>query len=77
MAHAVKSAVWTYFDTLEDDNTKAMCKVYQEKSSRIVIIRGGKTCKQFTTTNLSTEKRSRLAPHKADNILFLHHNLRD
>ena len=25
--------------------------------------------------NISTEKRSRLAPHKADNILFLHHNL--
>jgi hypothetical protein len=42
MAHAVKSAIWTYFDILEDDNTKAMCKVYQEKGSRIVIIRGGK-----------------------------------
>jgi hypothetical protein len=45
MAHAVKSAVWTYFDILEDDNTKAMCKVCQEKGSRIVISRGGKTCK--------------------------------
>jgi hypothetical protein len=52
MAHTAKSAVWTYFDILEDDNMKAMCKVYQEKSSRIVIIRGGKTCKQFTMTNL-------------------------
>jgi hypothetical protein len=51
MAHAVKSAVWTYFDILEDDNTKAMCKVYQEKGSRIVISRGENTCKQFTTTN--------------------------
>ena len=42
MAHAVKSAVWTYFDILEDDNTKAMFKVYQEKGSRIVISRGEK-----------------------------------
>ena len=137
MAHAVKSAVWTYFDILENDNTKAMCKICHEKGSRIVISRGGKACKQFTTTNLrnhlrkhpkeflalsadekernvaqgkrtqkdmdssnialkylsppsssvyservfseagniSTEKRSRLAPHKADNILFLHHIL--
>ena len=25
--------------------------------------------------NISTDKRSRLAPHKAENILFLHHNL--
>lgn len=25
--------------------------------------------------NISSEKRCRLAPHKADNILFLHHNL--
>jgi hypothetical protein len=57
MAHAVKSAVWTYFDILEDDNTKAMCKVCQEKGSRIVISRGGKTCKQFTTTNLRNHLR--------------------
>jgi hypothetical protein len=57
MAHAVKSAVWTYFDVLEDDNTKAMCKVCQEKGSRIVISRGGKTCKQFTTTNMRNHLR--------------------
>lgn len=25
--------------------------------------------------NISTETRSRLAPHKADNLLFLHHNI--
>ena len=31
MVHAVKSTVWTYFDILEDDNMKAMCKVCQEK----------------------------------------------
>jgi hypothetical protein len=30
------------FDILEDDNTKAMYKVCQEKGSRIVIRRGGK-----------------------------------
>jgi hypothetical protein len=57
MAHAVKSAVWTYFDILEDENTKAMCKVCQEKGSRIVISRGGKICKQFTTTNLRNHLR--------------------
>ena len=57
MAHAVKSAVWTHFDILEDDNTKAMCKICHEKGSRIVISRGGKACKQFTTTNLRNHLR--------------------
>ncbi len=35
MLDAIKSRVWTYFDIVEDDNTKAMCKVYEEKGSRI------------------------------------------
>ena len=34
-----------------------MCKVCQEKGSRIVISRGGKTCKQFTTTNMRNHLR--------------------
>ena len=35
MLDAIESRVWTYFDILEDNNTKAMCKVCQEKGSRI------------------------------------------
>ena len=57
MAYAVESAVWTYFGIVKDDNTKAMCKVCQKKGSQIVISRGGKTCKQFTTTNLHNHLR--------------------
>lgn len=57
MAHTLKSEVWRYFKILEDDNTKAMCKVCQEEGSRIVISRGGKNCKQFTTTNLRNHLR--------------------
>ena len=34
-----------------------MCKVCQEKGTRTVISRGGKTCKQFTTTNLRNHLR--------------------
>jgi hypothetical protein len=57
MANALKSAVWAYFEILENDNSKAICKVCQEKGCRIIISRGGKTCKQFTTTNLRNHLR--------------------
>ena len=52
MVQTFKSAIWIYFEILENDKVKALWDVCKKKGSCIVISRGGQNCKQFTTTNL-------------------------
>ena len=51
------SGVWKLFVIVEGDNSKALCKVCQEEGAHVVISRGGKQSKQFTTTNLRNHLR--------------------
>ena len=57
MAQTLRSCVWAYFQLVEGDNTKAICKVCQEDGARVLISRGGTNSKQFTTTNLRNHLR--------------------
>ena len=52
MAQSFRSCVWKIFEIVEGDNSKALCKVFQEEGACVVISRGGKQSKQFTTTDL-------------------------
>ena len=57
MSKTLRSCVWAYFQLVEGDNTKAICKVCQEDGARVLISRGGTNSKQFTTTNLRNHLR--------------------
>ena len=51
------SGVWKLFVIVEGDNSKALCKVWQEEKALVAISRGGKQSRQLTATNLLNHVR--------------------
>ena len=68
--------IWQFF-TVREDTRFAKCNICKEDISR-----GGKTTKTFNMTNLTyhcdvyDEKRNRLAPEKAEMLLFIKSNFK-
>ena len=57
MAQSPRSGVWVYFQIVQGDKTKALCKVWPDKGDHTILSRGGKQNKNLTTTNLRNHLR--------------------
>ena len=59
MAKTLRSSVWKYFKLHDGDDSKALCEVCQDEGARVLISRGGKNSKKFTTMNLRNHLKAK------------------